>query len=65
MYALFSITFGEGPLGIGVWLQGIVCDFWDGPFTDAIMGAIESMGAADWAIGLVGDGILAGVGGVV
>ena len=65
MYALFSITFGEGPLGIGVWLQGIVCDFWDGPFTDAIMGAIESMGAADWAVGLVGDGILAGVGGVV
>ena len=29
------------------------------------MGAIESMGAADWATGLVGDGILAGVGGVV
>ena len=65
MYALFSITFGEGPLGIGVWLQTIVTDFWDGPFTETIMGAIESMGAADWASGLVGDGILAGVGGVV
>ena len=65
MYALFSITFGEGPLGIGVWLQTIVTDFWDGPFTETIMGAIESMGAADWAVGLVGDGILAGVGGVV
>lgn len=65
MYALFSITFGEGPLGIGVWLQTIVTDFWDGPFTETIMGAIESMGAADWATGLVGDGILAGVGGVV
>lgn len=65
MYALFSITFGEGPLGIGVWLQTIVTDFWDGPFTETIMGAIESMGAADWATGLVGDVILAGVGGVV
>ena len=65
MYALFSITFGEGPLGIGVWLQTIVTDFWDGPFTETIMGTIESMGAADWATGLVGDGILAGVGGVV
>ena len=65
MYALFSITFGEGPLGIGVWLQTIVTDFWDGTFTETIMGAIESMGAADWATGLVGDGILAGVGGVV
>lgn len=65
MYALFHITFGEGILGIGVKFQTLVCDFWDGPFTDAIMGAIEGMGAADWAIGLVGDGILAGVGGVV
>ena len=65
MYGLFKITFGEGPLGIGVWLQTIVTDFWDGPFTETIMGAIESMGAADWATGLVGDGILAGVGGVV
>lgn len=65
MYALFSITFGEGPLGIGVWLQTIVCDFWDGPLTETIMGALENMGAAEWALGLVGDGILAGVGGVV
>lgn len=65
MYALFAITFGEGPLGIGVWLQGIVCDFWDGPLTETIMGAISSMGAAEWATSLVGDGILAGVGGVV
>lgn len=65
MYALFAITFGEGPLGLGVWLQTIVCDFWDGPFTETIMGALEGMGAADWALGLVGDGILAGVGGVV
>lgn len=65
MYAMFSITFGEGIFGIGVKLQTIVCDFWDGPLTETIMGALEGAGAAEWALSLVGDGILAGVGGVV
>ena len=37
MYGLFKITFGEGPLGIGVWLQTIVGDFWDGPLTETIL----------------------------
>lgn len=65
MYLLFSITFGEGPLGIGVFLQTIVVDFWDGPFTDTVMGFFETAGASEWALSLIGDGILAGVGGVV
>ena len=65
MYLLFSITFSESAIGLGVFLQGIVCDFWDGPLTETIIGSLESLGAADWAISLVGDGILAGVGGVV
>ena len=65
MYALFSITFGEGPLGLGVYLQTIVCDFWDGPLTETIISSLENLGANEWAISLVGDGILAGVGGVV
>ena len=65
MYLLFSITFGESIIGVGVYLQGIVCDFWDGPLTETIIGALESLGASEWAISLVGDGILAGVGGVV
>lgn len=65
MYLLFRITFGEGFLGVGVWFQTIVTDFWDGPFTEAIVGFFESAGAADWAISLIQDGILAGVGGVV
>ena len=65
MYALFSITFGESIIGIGVKLQTLVCDFWDGPLTETIMGFLENAGAADWALSLVGDGILAGVGGVV
>ncbi|WP_343347575.1 ferrous iron transport protein B [Terrisporobacter petrolearius] len=65
MYGLFSITFGEGPLGIGVWLQTIVVDFWDGPLTETILTSLQNMGASDWALSLVGDGILAGLGGVV
>lgn len=65
MYLLFSITFGESIIGIGVYLQTIVCDFWDGPLTETILSSLEYLGAAEWAISLVGDGILAGVGGVV
>lgn len=65
MYGLFSITFGEGPLGIGVYLQTLVCDFWDGPLTETILASLENMGASEWALSLVGDGILAGLGGVV
>ena len=65
MYGLFKITFGEGPLGIGVWLQTIVGDFWDGPLTETILTSIENMGASEWALSLVGDGVLAGLGGVI
>lgn len=65
MYLMFGITFGEGPLGIGVWLQGIVTGFWDGPLTTTIADFIVGAGGADWALSLVVDGILAGLGGVV
>lgn len=69
MYLMFSITFGEKVLfvipGPGVWLQSVVCDFWDGPFTGVIMGFLENAGASAWALSLVGDGILAGLGGVI
>lgn len=65
MYTMFAITFGEGPLGIGVWLQGIVTEFWDGPLTSGIENFIVNAGAADWAISLVIDGVLAGLGGVI
>ncbi|MDF2586209.1 MAG: ferrous iron transporter [Anaerocolumna sp.] len=65
MYLMFTITFGEGPIGIGVWLQTLVTDFWDGPFTTAISDFIVNAGASEWAISLVVDGILAGLGGVV
>lgn len=65
MYGLFKITFGEGSLGIGVWLQTIVGDFWDGPLTETILTSLQNMGASEWALSLVGDGVLAGLGGVI
>ncbi|HEX3076377.1 MAG TPA: ferrous iron transport protein B [Lachnospiraceae bacterium] len=65
MYLLFEITFGEKFFGIGVKLQTLLTDFWDGQLTETILKGLENMGAADWALSLVGDGILAGLGGVV
>ena len=35
------------------------------PLTETILTSLESMGASEWALSLVGDGILAGLGGVV
>jgi ferrous iron transport protein B len=64
MYVMFAITFGDSPIGIGAWLQGIVTDFWDGPLTSTVENFLVNAGAADWAISLVIGGILAGLGGV-
>lgn len=65
MYVMFAITFGESPIGVGVWLQTIVVDFWEGPLVSTIEEFLVNAGAADWALSLVVDGILAGLGGVV
>ena len=65
MYLMFEITFGESFIGVGVWLQNLVCDFWDGPLTETILGWLESASASTWLISLVGDGILAGLGGII
>lgn len=65
MYLMFEITFGESIIGIGCWLQGIVCDFWDGPFTELVLSVLESINASDLIISLFGDGILAGLGGII
>jgi len=69
MYLIFSITFGETVLkfipGPGVWLQTVVTDFWDGPLSEFIISGLENLGAAQWTVSLVGDGVLAGLGGVI
>lgn len=63
IWLIFLITFTDGfP---GVWLQSVIVDFWDETLVPAVIGFLENVGAADWALGLVGDGILAGIGGVI
>lgn len=70
MFLVFHLTFTENLFfvtelpGPGIWLAGWV-ETGVEVGTEAINGALESMGASDWAIGLVVDGILAGVGAVL
>jgi len=63
MWLIFAITFNDGLPG--VWLQTLVVDFWDGTLVPAVVGFLENAGAADWALSLVEEGILAGIGGVI
>ncbi len=76
MFLVFHFTFGEDLLALGaifgveaipspgVWLQGLAGSLmdWLGTTFGALM---TSAGAAEWAIGLVTDGLIAGVGSVL
>lgn len=68
MYLLFACTFSENFLFIeglpspGVWLAGIVEEAW-GFAAESLLGAVEAMGASEWAAGLVSS-CLDGVGAV-
>ena len=70
VYLIFACTFSENFLFVpglaspGVWLAGIVEGVW-GWLTDLVAGGLEAAGAADWAMGLVVDGILGGIGAVL
>ena len=69
MYVMFACTFSENFLFVeglqspGKWLEGLVGDLW-GLFADSVSGAVEGMGASEWAVGLV-TSCLDGVGSVV
>lgn len=68
MYIIFACTFSENFLFIeglpspGVWLAGIVEEVW-GLLAETIVGAVETMGASEWASGLVAS-CLDGIGAV-
>lgn len=70
VYLIFACTFSENFLFVpglaspGVWLAGIVEGVW-GWLTDLVASGLEAAGAADWAMGLVVDGILGGIGAVL
>ncbi len=68
MYVMFACTFSENFLFIeglpspGVWLAGIVENIW-GTAAAFVVGAVEEVGASEWAVGLVSS-CLDGIGAV-
>lgn len=75
MYLVFHLTFAE-PLMFtdnfvedGLPSPGVLLQTWMIDATDAVIdaasGALESMGASDWVMGLIVDGLFAGVGAVL
>jgi ferrous iron transport protein B len=75
MYFVFHLTFAEPLLFTdlitegGVSSPGVMMQGWMGTFTDwateAARSVLESLGASEWAVGLVADGLFAGVGSVL
>lgn len=68
MYLMFACTFSENFLFVeglpspGVWLAGVVEEAW-GAMQEFVVGAVETVGASEWAVGLVSS-CLDGVGAV-
>ena len=61
MALMFWTTFGP----VGEWLKGIFETLIQGKLSPWLESALLAAGASDWVIGLVCDGIIGGVGGVV
>jgi ferrous iron transport protein B len=60
MLVIFAITFGP----VGSWLSDGVAFIVDG-FGNWLLNALTSINVAPWLVGLITDGIIAGVGGVL
>lgn len=61
MLVIFTLTFGT----LGAWLSDGVDILINGRLADALRGLMERSGAMDWLTGLICDGIVPGVGGVL
>ncbi|AMP20286.1 hypothetical protein AZF37_03085 [endosymbiont 'TC1' of Trimyema compressum] len=70
MLVVFHLTFGENLFFIteipspGVWLQGLTEEL-IGFISESVGTLLENLNAADWVMGLVVDGLIAGVGAVL
>ena len=69
MYIMFACALSENFLFLGIngpgrWLEGLVGTVWE-YLTGLVAGGLEAAGAADWAMGLVIDGIFGGVGAIL
>lgn len=61
MCAIFYVTFGP----VGNFLSELTDKLFSLCFYNPIVGKMQSEGAPEWAVGLVGDGIITGLGGVL
>ena len=61
MLVIFTLTFGT----LGAWLSDGVDVLINGRLADGLRGLMERSGAMDWLTGLICDGIVPGVGGVL
>ena len=70
MFVVFHLTFGENLFFVtdipspGVWLQGLTEEL-IGFIGESVGTLLENLNAADWIMGLVVDGLIAGVGAVL
>lgn len=64
MYIMFEITFGESIIGIGAFFQGKVDVGINEMLIPSIADFLVGVGASDWSVGLICDGILSGIGAV-
>ena len=69
MYIMFACALSENFLFLGIngpgrWLEGLVGTVWE-YLTGLVAGGLEAAGAADWAMGLVIDGIFGGIGAIL
>lgn len=69
MYIMFACALSENFLFLGIngpgrWLESLVGTVWE-YLTGLVAGGLEAAGAADWAMGLVVDGIFGGIGAIL
>ncbi len=69
MYIMFACALSENFLFLGIngpgrWLESLVGTVWE-YLTGLVAGGLEAAGAADWAMGLVIDGIFGGIGAIL
>lgn len=69
MYIMFACALSENFLFLGIngpgrWLESLVGTVWE-YLTGLVAGGLAAAGAADWAMGLVVDGIFGGIGAIL
>lgn len=61
MFSIFTLTFSS----VGAWLSDTLSNFIDAVFSPFVQNSLNAINTAPWLSGLIVDGIIAGVGGVL